>query len=98
MSSATNNLDTLVAKLNSGEGTAGKLINDPALFNQFTAVTQSLNQLVANLNSGDGTMGRLLKDKQLYENMNGAVADIRTLIANINKDPRRYLNIRVSVF
>jgi hypothetical protein len=43
-------------------------------------------------------MGRLLKDKQLYENMNGAVADIRTLIANINKDPRRYLNIRVSVF
>jgi phospholipid/cholesterol/gamma-HCH transport system substrate-binding protein len=98
LSSATNNLDTLVAKLNSGEGTAGKLINDPALFNQFTAVTQSLNQLVANLNSGDGTMGRLLKDKQLYENMNGAVADIRTLIANINKDPRRYLNIRVSVF
>jgi len=98
LTSATTNLDTLVGKLNSSEGTAGKLINDPALFNQFTAVTQSLNQLVANLNSGDGTMGRLLKDKQLYENMNGAVADIRTLIANINKDPRRYLNIRVSVF
>jgi phospholipid/cholesterol/gamma-HCH transport system substrate-binding protein len=50
------------------------------------------------LNDGQGTAGQLLKDKQLYENMNGAVADIRTLIANINKDPRRYLNIRVSVF
>jgi phospholipid/cholesterol/gamma-HCH transport system substrate-binding protein len=98
LSSATNNLDSLVAKLNRGEGTAGKLITDPALFNQLNAVTQSLNQLVTSLNSGDGTMGRLLKDKQLYENMNGAVADIRTLIANINKDPRRYLNIRVSVF
>jgi phospholipid/cholesterol/gamma-HCH transport system substrate-binding protein len=87
-----------VGKLNSSEGTAGKLINDPALFNQLNSVTQSLNQLVSSLNSGDGTAGQLLKDKQLYENMNAAVADVRTLIANINKDPRRYLNIRVSVF
>lgn len=98
LNSATSNLDSLVAKLNSGQGTAGKLITDPALFNQLTGVTESLNQLVSNLNSGEGSMGRLLKDKQLYENMNGAVADLRTLIANINKDPRRYLNIRVSVF
>jgi len=98
LTSATTNLDTLVGKLNSSEGTAGKLINDPALFNQLTSLTQRLDQLITALNSGDGTAGRLLKDKQLYENMNGAVADIRTLIANINKDPRRYLNIRVSVF
>jgi phospholipid/cholesterol/gamma-HCH transport system substrate-binding protein len=98
LTSATTNLDTLVGKLNRNEGTAGKLINDPALFNQLTSLTQRLDQLITALNSGDGTAGRLLKDKQLYENMNGAVADIRTLIANINKDPRRYLNIRVSVF
>jgi phospholipid/cholesterol/gamma-HCH transport system substrate-binding protein len=98
LTSATTNLDTLVGKLNRSEGTAGKLINDPALFNQLTSLTQRLDQLITALNSGDGTAGRLLKDKQLYENMNGAVADIRTLIANINRDPRRYLNIRVSVF
>ena len=98
LNSATSNLDTLVAKLNRGEGTAGKLMTDPAVFNQLNSVTQRLDQLVASLNQGDGTAGRLLKDKQLYENMNAAVADVRTLIANINKDPRKYLNIRVSVF
>ena len=98
LTSATGNLDTLVAKMNRGEGTAGKLINDPALFNQLTSVTQRLDQLVNDLNRGDGTAGQLLKDKQLYENMNKAVADFRTLMANINRDPRRYLNIRVSVF
>ena len=68
------------------------------MFNQLNSVTQRLDQLVTSLNAGDGTAGRLLKDKQLYENMNAAVADVRTLIANINKDPRKYLNIRVSVF
>jgi len=98
LTSATTNLDTLVTKLNRGEGTAGKLMTDPALFNQLNSITQRLDQLVTSLNAGDGTAGRLLKDKQLYENMNAAVADVRTLIANINKDPRRYLNIRVSVF
>ena len=98
LTSATTNLDTLVGKLNRGEGTAGKLMTDPAVFNQLNSVTQRLDQLVTSLNAGDGTAGRLLKDKQLYENMNAAVADVRTLIANINKDPRRYLNIRVSIF
>ena len=98
LTSATSNMDALMTKLNSGEGTAGKLISDPALFNQLNSLTQRLDQLITNLNAGDGTAGQLLKDKQLYENMNAAVGDLRTLIANINKDPRRYLNIRVSVF
>jgi len=98
LTSATTNLDTLVGKLNRSEGTAGKLINDPAVFNQLDSMTKRLDQLVANLNEGNGTAGQLLKDKQLYENMNAAVGDLRTLIANINKDPRKYLNVRVSIF
>jgi len=40
----------------------------------------------------------LLKDKQLYENINGTVSDLRNLIAAIQKDPRKYLNVRISVF
>src|SRR5262245_21368724 len=98
LTSAAGNLDTLVGKMNRGEGTAGKLITDPVVFNQLNSVTKNLNDLVNALNAGEGTAGRLLKDRQLYENMNAAVADLRTLIANIQKDPRRYLNIRVSVF
>ena len=98
LTSATGNLDALVAKLNSGEGTAGKLLTDPALFNRLTSVTEKLDALVTTLNSGDGTAGQLLKDKRLYENMDSAVGDVRSLIADIRKDPRKFLNIKVSVF
>ncbi|MEQ1870111.1 MAG: MlaD family protein [Vicinamibacterales bacterium] len=98
LTSATTNLDTLVGKLNRGEGTAGKLMTDPALFNQLNSLTQRLDQLVTQLNAGEGTAGQLLKDKRLYENMNSVVSDMRTLVANINKDPRKYLNIKVSLF
>jgi phospholipid/cholesterol/gamma-HCH transport system substrate-binding protein len=50
------------------------------------------------LNDGQGTAGQLLKDKQLYENMNGAVGDFRALMGEIKKDPKKYLNVKVSIF
>ena len=48
--------------------------------------------------SGNSTAGQLLKDKQLYENMNGVVVDLRTLVDAIKKDPKKYLNVKVSIF
>lgn len=98
LSAATSNIDTLVGKLNRGEGTAGKLINDPALFNRLNSVTERLDQLVTRLNDGEGTAGQLLKDKQLYENMNRTVAELGALFAEIKKDPKRYLNVKISIF
>lgn len=98
LKSATANLDSLVGKLNSGQGTAGKLMTDPALFNRLDSMTGRLDTLISQLNDGQGTAGQLLKDKQLYENMNGAVGDLRSLVADIRKDPRKFLNIKVSVF
>ena len=105
LNGATENLRTLVDRLNRGEGTAGKLMTDPTLFNRLndvtgrlTELTTRMNELTTKLNSGEGTMGQLLKDKQLYENMNGAVNEIRSLIAEIKKDPKRYLNVKVSIF
>jgi phospholipid/cholesterol/gamma-HCH transport system substrate-binding protein len=98
LNSATSNLDATLARLNRGEGTAGKLMTDPALYDRLNSVAMRLDNLVTTLNNGEGTAGQLLKDKQLYENMNGAVGDLRALIADIRKDPRKFLNVKVSVF
>jgi phospholipid/cholesterol/gamma-HCH transport system substrate-binding protein len=98
LNGATTNLRELTARLNRGEGTAGKLVTDPALFNRLNSVTERLDQLVSRLNDGEGTAGQLLKDKQLYENMNAAVTDFRAMITAIKNDPKRYLNVKVSIF
>jgi phospholipid/cholesterol/gamma-HCH transport system substrate-binding protein len=98
LTGATTNFKELTDRLNRGEGTAGKLITDATLFNRLNSVTDRFDQLVMKLNEGEGTAGRLLKDRQLYENMNGAVNDLRALITAINKDPKKYLNVKVSVF
>jgi phospholipid/cholesterol/gamma-HCH transport system substrate-binding protein len=98
LTSATTNLDSVVDRLNRGEGTAGKLMTDPVLFNRLASVTERLDLLVNRLNDGEGTAGQLLKDKQLYENMNKVTAEMSGLIAEITKNPRKYLNVRVSIF
>ncbi len=96
--STAGNLDSLTGKLDRGPGSAAKLINDPALYDRLNSVTNRLDQLANGLNAGEGTAGQLLRNRQLYENMNGAVNDLRTLIADIRKDPKKYLNVKVSVF
>ncbi len=98
LSAATANLESISGKLNRGEGTAGKLLTDATLYNKLSSVTDHLDQVVGRLNAGEGTAGQLLKDKQLYENMNGAVGDLRRLINEIYKNPKKYLNVKVSIF
>jgi phospholipid/cholesterol/gamma-HCH transport system substrate-binding protein len=98
LTATTENFRQLAERLNKGEGTAGRLVNDPALYNRMNDLTGRLNELITRLNAGEGTAGQLLKDKQLYENMNGAVTDLRALLTTIKNDPKKYLNVKVSIF
>jgi phospholipid/cholesterol/gamma-HCH transport system substrate-binding protein len=98
LTDTTANLKELTGKLNRGEGTAGKLMTDATLFNRINSLSDRFDQLLSRLNDGQGTVGQLLKDKQLYENMNGVVTDLRRLVADIRKDPRKYLNVKISIF
>lgn len=98
LTGTTANLRTLSERLNRGDGTVGKLVTDAALYNKMNDLTARLDDLVTKLNAGEGTAGQLLKDKQLYENMNSAINDFRSLLTAIQKDPRKYLNVKVSIF
>jgi phospholipid/cholesterol/gamma-HCH transport system substrate-binding protein len=98
MTSASASLDQITSRLNKGEGTAGKLLTDQQLFDRFNAVAGRIDKLVASLEQGEGTAGQFLQNKQLYENMNSAANELKSLIGDIRKDPKRYLNVRVSIF
>jgi len=98
VTSTTNNLDAITGRINKGEGTAGKLITDEELYNRLNSMADRLDKLTASLNQGEGTAGQLLHDKQLYENMNGAVTQLQDLLKEIKADPKKYLNVKVSIF
>jgi phospholipid/cholesterol/gamma-HCH transport system substrate-binding protein len=98
LSSTTTNLDAITNRINRGEGTAGKLITERELYDRLNSMSERLDKVMAGLQQGEGTAGQLLRDRQLYENMNGAVGELRKLVQDIRADPRKFLNVRVSLF
>jgi phospholipid/cholesterol/gamma-HCH transport system substrate-binding protein len=98
LTSTTGSFERISSRLEKGEGTAGKLLTDKELYDRFNSLANRVDSLVAGVNKGEGTAGSLLRDKQLYENMNAAASELRALVSDIRKDPRKYLNVRVSIF
>lgn len=98
LTSASANLDEVTGRLTRGEGTAGKLLTDQQLYDRFNSIATRIDKVASELEQGQGSAGQLLHDKQLYENMNGAANELRSLIGDIRKDPKKYLNVKVSIF
>lgn len=98
LTATTANLQTLTDKMANGDGTAARLINDPALYNRLDALTTRVDSLVTRLESGEGTAGKLLRDQQLYDNMTATAAELQSLLVDVRKDPKKFLNVRVSIF
>lgn len=98
LTAASGSMERIGGRLEKGEGTAGRLLTDEQLYERINALTGRLDAVVASLEKGEGTAGRLLHDAQMYENMNTTISEARSLLADIRKDPRKYLNVRVSIF
>lgn len=98
LTSTTSNVDAITARLKSGEGTAGALLTERQLYDRMNSMMARLDEVTGALQKGEGTAGQLLNDRRLYENMNETMAELRKLIAAISADPKKYLNVRVSIF
>ena len=94
----TSNVNALTGRMNAGEGTMGQLMTNRQLFDRFNSTADRVDKLVAGLNAGEGTAGQLLRDKQMYENLNKTIASVNDLVAAIKADPKKYLNVHVSLF
>lgn len=64
---ATNEqIDTLLRKLNEGEGTLGMLINDPSMYHRMDSTLNGLNALIADFQDNPGRYLREMKIVDLF--------------------------------
>ncbi|MCK5832858.1 MCE family protein [bacterium] len=100
-------LKSIAAKIDSGEGTLGKLINDPSIYFDIAALTRSTEEIVDKINKNEGNIGRLFNDTLLYDEMVASISDVRELIDSIGdgrgtlgrlvKDPSLYDHLSASL-
>jgi len=98
LTSTTANLDVMTGRLTRGEGTIGKLLTEKELYDRLNSMSDRFDKVAASLQQREGTMGLLLNDKQMYEKINATVDEVRLLVQAIKADPKKYLNVRVSIF
>ncbi|HWQ90555.1 MAG TPA: MlaD family protein [Clostridia bacterium] len=58
----------MIAQVNAGQGTVGKLLKDETLYNETTASMTNLKEILQKINQGQGSVGKLVNDQDLYKN------------------------------
>jgi phospholipid/cholesterol/gamma-HCH transport system substrate-binding protein len=100
-------LDRIIAFVESGQGSIGKLIYDPALYNKLNSTVAEFQTLVTDVSNGKGSIGKLLVDDKLYNNANQTIDKLNGIIDDINagkgtagkflKDPTLYDNANKTI-
>ncbi len=83
------NLNGITEKINSGEGTLGKLLTDSRLYDEALAALAELRdsfgdirQVTGRLARGEGLLGHMLADDGLYEDLRETVASLNVTAQN----------------
>jgi phospholipid/cholesterol/gamma-HCH transport system substrate-binding protein len=56
----------IAAKINRGDGTMGKLINDQTLYTEVRDASKNIKEITRKINAGEGTLGKLVNEDKLY--------------------------------
>jgi len=83
LTEAITRLERIMTKIDEGDGTLGRLINNPGLYNEMTAMSARLNQLLSRMESSEGTLGKLMDDPALYDNLNHTMVNLADLTDQI---------------
>jgi phospholipid/cholesterol/gamma-HCH transport system substrate-binding protein len=89
---ALQNLNSISAKLDRGDGSLALLLNDRALYNNATEAAASMRNIAGRIDRGEGSIGKLVNDDTFYNNANSAVAiindsmkDVREITGKVNR-------------
>ncbi len=70
-------------KIGSGEGTIGRLIKDPKLYDNLVLVTRELSEFTVKINKGQGTLGKLYRSEEPYDRMISILSRADTTLRDI---------------
>lgn len=100
-------MDRIIAFVESGQGSIGKLIYDPALYNKVNGTVAEFQTLVDDIAKGNGSLGKLIEDDELYNKANATIDKVNQMIDQVNagngtvgkllKDPALYDNANRTV-
>ena len=100
-------MDRIIAFVESGKGSVGKLIYDPTLYNRLSDTVNEFQGIVNEVGQGKGSLGKLVADDTIYNKVNATLDKVNTIVDELNagkgtagkflKDPTLYNNANQTV-
>ena len=73
----------MAEKLNRGEGTIGRFLNDEAFYNNLNATIRDTQSLIREIESGEGSAGKFINDPALYDNINAISVQLQSIATDL---------------
>ncbi|RLC02806.1 MAG: hypothetical protein DRH90_12905, partial [Deltaproteobacteria bacterium] len=77
-------LEEVVVKINTGQGSIGRLINEEDTINDLNETLAALKHITQNISQGEGTLGRLIAEDQTIDSLNATLASLDEITTKIN--------------
>jgi phospholipid/cholesterol/gamma-HCH transport system substrate-binding protein len=94
----------IVDKVNSGQGTIGKIVNDPSLYDHVNSAAGKIDAMASSIQQGKGTIGKFVASDELYNKADDtvgklndvltAVRDQKGTVGKLVYDPTAYNEIK----
>ncbi len=83
LNNVSGDLKGIVDQIQAGQGTVGKLIKDPALYNNLNSTVSRLNEVASNIQQGKGTAGKFISSDELYNKVNTTVDNVNDVLGAV---------------
>ncbi len=78
-------INKVVAQVESGQGSIGKLLYDASIYNRVDSMLGDVQKVTRALSEGKGTAGKLLYDEGLYDDLHSTLARVDSLAEGLQK-------------
>jgi len=80
-------LNDITGQMESGKGTAGKLIYDQTLYNHLNKTADLLDKMVTRVDEGKGSLGKLMVDETLYNKTTATFDHLNQVLDDVEHGP-----------
>jgi phospholipid/cholesterol/gamma-HCH transport system substrate-binding protein len=75
----------IVDKVNKGQGTLGKLLTDPGLYNRLNDTAGRIDAMATTVQQGEGSIGKLVASDELYTKVNTTLGHAENVLAAVRE-------------